>query len=307
MKLQINGMRVLLALVGVFGLLFGWLASLYYAVTVQRAIMPRLEERDVELFEEEVGPQWFDNWGARFLRARVVGAGVGLLSSDSQPGSERIDADVIAALARLPYLRTLDVWDDMSDEELSLIARLGRLRKVFIHCEFTAAGLSRLASLPQLELLNLSCYQINDDKIAALASFPALKRLRMRGVTCNNELISLHKLSHIEELDLSLCDVIFDPPHRNGESHLARWLGPGMNLRTLYLEHWSLGEADIHAIASQKHLELLDLCGCDVDPRFLQHLRPLHNLRGLGIPIWEIDDETISRAAQFLEFAGRLA
>ena len=72
-----------------------------------------------------------------------------------------------------------------------------------------------------------------------------------------------------------------------------------MNLRTLYLEHWSLGEADIHAIASLKRLELLDLCGCDVDPRLLEYLRPLHDLRGLGIPILEIDGEMISVLQSF--------
>ena len=224
MKLQIKGMRMLLSLVGVFGLLFGWLASLYHAAAVQRDIVMRLEEKGVGFVEEEVGPQWLDHLGARSLRIHVVGAGVEALPSDS----DLLDADVIAELGRLPYLRAFEVsHEHVSDDDLALVARLTRLQKLFVSFEFTVKGLSHLASLPRLELLNLSCYQINDDKIAALASFPALKRLRMRGVMCNTELPSLHKLSQIEELDLSRCDVIFDDPHRDGESHLGAGLGRG--------------------------------------------------------------------------------
>ena len=191
----------------------------------------------------------------------------------------QIDAAGLAALARLPELRALDLRGcgqinaaalaecaglerleslklggyAIDDRTLESLGKLPKLRSLAVEdCSVTAAGLKALQGLPLEELTLFRCWSIDDDALAPLAAFDKLRQLTLRDM----------------------------PIRGGGLVHLH----PQAELRTLNVSQTMLGDAALARIAAIESLTRLELHQTQITDEGLAALAPLASLEPLEPP-----------------------
>ena len=168
-------------------------------------------------------------------------------------------------------------------------ARLPRLQAIQIYDEVSDRDLNRLATLPQLDYLDLSGAELRPDRGTWFDSsdyrheyplaLPRLKRLDAPGTVLQGA--DLAGCTGIVELDLSRTVV---------DQNSAITLGSLTSLRVLTLRGTTLDDAGLEHLATLKSLTTLDISGTRVTDAGLPHLHALASLKTLWIANTTITD-----------------
>ena len=98
----------------------------------------------------------------------------------SLPENDRINGTFSAYLTGLPRLRYLNPGEHVTDEGLEEIAKLARLRVLFLEGSFSDEGLQRLRALKGLQALYVTSERITDEGIAVALELPELNELGLK-------------------------------------------------------------------------------------------------------------------------------
>jgi Leucine-rich repeat (LRR) protein len=120
--------------------------------------------------------------------------------------STRLSKESIVALARCPYLESLDFSGcELSRDRIAALVEHGRSirRPRLAKCGIENQDLSLLAGMPQLVELNLSGVDVRDTDAAWLSSLTNLRQLELADTRLTSEGLSKLRLDQLETLDLS--------------------------------------------------------------------------------------------------------
>jgi serine/threonine protein kinase/Leucine-rich repeat (LRR) protein len=169
----------------------------------------------------------------------------------------------------------------IADDDLKRLAGLTALRRVYFGPGITNAGMSYLANLPALEMLDLGSPLVTDDGLAHLQKLPALHTLNLlstRGIT-GAGFIHLQKLPQFKHLSVAMLQPAKDAMrHIKGIpalDSLALWNIPVTDAALVDLE----GSTINRLILSQT---------TKITPKGLASVRQLPRLRNLqigGVPM----------------------
>ncbi len=189
----------------------------------------------------------------------------GLLWQDVTNPSERL----ALLLRHVKALDDLQLQSDrITDDCLSQVGRLSRLRRLFIFKadHVTDAGLRHLSSLTSLERLDLRDSAVTDAGVVHLRSMPNLDSLDLSGSGVS---------------DAGLADL------RNLT-----------NLSVLALDRTKISDAGLVNVATLKNLSLLSLSGTSITDAGLAHLRDATQSVNLGLARTAITDEGLKHLSQ---------
>jgi len=121
--------------------------------------------------------------------------------------SLQVRGDAFALLPRLPRLRQLRIGSPIGDTGLSHMALIASLRVLNLpRGEFTDDGLRGLAALPDLELLRFHSPHVTDRGMRSIANFPSLRFLHLIDVPITDDgLRHLEGFQQLESLYLDGC------------------------------------------------------------------------------------------------------
>jgi hypothetical protein len=201
------------------------------------------------------------------------------------------DADLnrlAVALARLPYLRSLDLGGakGVSDAGMAALKGVGAdLEGLFL--DGTAigdAGLKALAeSAGKLRWLDLAQTRITDKGLTFVGQHKALRHLNLENIPAITDegIARIDSLGDLATLDLSGTSVQFK------NIPLEQWA----KLRRLDLSHTPIGDDGVKALAALKSLEELDLRATAVTGTGLAELAKLPNLKIVRLSDAAITDD----------------
>ena len=217
---------------------------------------------------------------------------LGLLSSLARLGflalnGDRCDDEAMRQIARLPHLRMLlaqgPVAGDAGFEALSASRSLeyywGR------ECpNLGGRGFSALASMPSLKGLAVSCKNVDDASLAALARFPALRELMPMDVTDEG----FRHVGRCERLEHLWCMYCRETGDRATE-HIS-----GLRLRSYYAGLTKITDRSLELLARMTSLERINLHHCKgITDKGVRALAALPALRELTIE----GSRTVTRGA----------
>jgi len=199
---------------------------------------------------------------------KISDAGWAHLGNLSELRSLTINApnDIAAArygfLAKLPNLEFFDslTFDDDDVDALLPVTSLRHVR-FGISCDLTAAGLAKLAALPNLRKLSLAFPGITEEGLSALEAFPALEELSLQdayehGRLTDRQLAAVGRLHKLPMLRLRNALNITD----EGIASLAGLSG----LRELRIENApNLTDACLASLGKLANLKGLVIGGCE--------------------------------------------
>ena len=174
----------------------------------------------------------------------------------------------------------LDVCDNITDDSCGVLGKMPQLRALnlkktaFEKQRISSQGLQKLATLKDLEVLNLYANNIND---------PSLEHLKM--------------MSRLQELDLSLTTVT-----DNGLSKLSH-LSKLKKLTLLYSEGFAgpkITNAGLKPLAGLSHLKDLNLIGARISDQGISDLSKLKGLEKLTLVGTRISTEGLRKLRESL-------
>ncbi len=229
------------------------------------------------------------------------------------------DQDV-PLLLRFTRLRHLDIssrdsvpfspsGNMITDKGLGMLSKLKSLQSInlFKNRHITAAGIARLAELPQLEGLNLSRVKLDGAMLRELARFPALRELDLEGCEFTgepHEFETMPSLPHLREINLSRCSFVCDkalkwvaqcrnlerltlPGNAKFADDGVRELARMTQLKSLRAGHMSnrvSSSALVEALGGMHSLQFIDLSSIKgVDDAVLGVIGRMHDLRHLTL------------------------
>jgi hypothetical protein len=102
----------------------------------------------------------------------------------------------MSAIAELKNLDNLEMWAALiEDEDLKHLLGLSKLRDLSLEqcSRLTSEGLSKLAALPNLEVLNLKQTRLDDDGLIALSKAPKLMTIDISNTSVTDSAIDKFK------------------------------------------------------------------------------------------------------------------
>ena len=250
-----------------------------------------------------------------------------------------LDATAVAAVARMPGLRILDLEaTDLGDAAMAALAGVGTLEELTLNStQVSDAGLAPLGGLRQLKRLRLNNTYVEG---AAFADWPAgamLEELSLLGTPANDvsiagvaRLTRLQRLVLAEsdvtgmgltalaellivDLDLSGTDVTDNAPlekfaglrslrlrdTRITDLTLARKLGGLRFLENLDLARTRISSAGMDGLANLTGLRVLDLAYAELDDAGLAKLAPLRQLETLNLDSTHVTDAGVKLLTGF--------
>ncbi len=239
------------------------------------------------------GATWRDNIiDDELLRkiALMLGRLRGLsLPNDSYSSGNIVSAAELSRLAKLPFLKTLDLWNcsEIDGTGFAHIADLNSVRSLGLTwSSITNEQLAPLAKLTSLQALKLSeCHSLFGPGLAHLKNLTSLKKLDLVGFNLGNEdLEYLKDLTSLQVLNLSHCNALSDA----GLAHLTNLT----SLQTLILKGANIANAGLAHLANLTSLETLDLRGRNqLTDAGLAHLVTLTSLKAVYL-----DGRTLNHA-----------
>lgn len=227
-------------------------------------------------------------WPAHALE----GSALGLLSSLSHLGflavdGDRCDDEALRQIGRLPHLRMLLAQGPAAGD--AGFAALSASRSIeFIwgrECpNLGNRGFLALASMPSLQGLAVSCRNVDDESLSALARFPALRQLMPMDVTDEG----FRHVGRCERLEHLWCMYCRDTGDRATE-HLS-----GLRLRSYYAGLTKITDRSLAILAGMTSLERIELHHCKgITDKGVRALAALPALRELSIE----GSRTVTRSA----------
>lgn len=171
----------------------------------------------------------------------------------------------------------LELCDEVTDEACEPLSEMRQLRSLvlkksgFERKRVSDAGLKRLQSLSELEVLNLYGNRVTDDGLAHLQSFKKLRELNLSLLPITDAgLEHLTPLTSLERLDL-LYSEGFSGPKLTNDAGAA--LEPLSNLTALDLTGAKLTDTGLVRLQGLTQLKMLQLARTDVSENGLREFR----------------------------------
>ena len=200
---------------------------------------------------------------------------------------------VLFAIAQLPFCEgAKDPVDEILYWGGKIKKRDGRVVSVNLHrCQVTDSFMINLASLTDLEDLDLATTKVTDKGIAHIANLVNLKELHLgsNSHVSGKCLVFLKKLKNLERLDLSLLSIQDDdlslldlPKLRHVNLNTARITGKGLqflekspNLVSIGLGYTNVTDSDLAALKKMKNLREIDLTETKITGKGLNEIKNL--------------------------------
>ncbi len=190
----------------------------------------------------------------------------------------RVSTHLAAALGDLDQLRSL-LWMDLSIGAAGaevVAARLVNLSRLVLIGAIGDRGASAIATLENLESLDLTENGIGDEGATQLARLTSLSSLGLSGNSISDRgVVALAKLSQLSSLNLSSNRAISDV----GAQALSGLRG----LISLNLSHNAVGDEGARALAELSELSVLNLAANHVGDTGVAAIASLSKLRSLGL------------------------
>lgn len=221
-----------------------------------------------------------------------------------------IHDDDLKMLSSLPEIKTMNLraisqeGGFLSQAGLEPLRSLRKLERLDLSYNYFKVDLSPLDHHPRLTFLDLTSPNrksstFDDETLKTIATLPVLKKLRMANIRCTEEGLRSLAGSSIEYLDYDFPGN-FDITSLSGLKNLRRWTVPFDDLPSNRLAAFTgltklknleisltgegITEAELHALASMKSLEVLYIGGReDADWGLLRAIHQLPNLKSLQL------------------------
>jgi Leucine-rich repeat (LRR) protein len=250
-----------------------------------------------------------------------------------------LDAPAVAALARMPGLRVLDLEaTELGDAAMAAIAGIATLEELTLNStQVSDAGLASLGGLRHLKRLRLNNTYVEGAAFGAWPEDSGLEELSLLGTPANDVSVAgvarlgrlrwlvlaesditgtgLRALTALplERLDLSGCDVGDDAPldqflklralrlrdTRISDLTLSRTLGALRALETLDLARTRISNAGMDGLAKLTRLRILDLAYAELDDAGLKKLVALTDLETLNLDSTHVTDAGVDLLSGF--------
>ena len=217
---------------------------------------------------------------------------LGLLSSLARLGflaldGDRCDDEAMRQLARLPHLRMLLAQGPVAGDDGFEALSASRSLEYYWGREcpnLGGRGFSALASMPSLKGLAVSCKNVDDASLAALARFPALRELMPMDVTDEG----FRHVGRCERLEKLWCMYCRETGDRATE-HISE-----LRLRSYYAGLTKITDRSLELLARMTSLEHINLHHCKgITDKGVRALAALPALRELTIE----GSRTVTRGA----------
>ena len=234
--------------------------------TPENVIIP--PDYDIGLCPEKMNRERFPVW-VRYLETRER---IKYLDLSGQ----EIDNENLALLERFPNLEHLDISNtNINDNGLAHLEKTKGLKHLDLSqcCWISDKGMGALSSLNYLTTLDLSETRITNESLVHVSKLTYLKHLVLKKTSIKGAALTpLDRLHALIYLDLS---------------------------------HTAIEDAALAALCGCPNLETLWLDDCKgITDAGLAHLRPLKNLRKLGLSNTEIDDKGVEENLMQLGLRG---
>jgi internalin A len=166
----------------------------------------------------------------------------------------------------------------LTDKGLTYLAVLSSLEVLEISSgRITNAGLANLAKLPSLRYLILEGTNFTDDAMAYLKDFSSLRILDAGALNSltDADMVHIANIPNLEEINLCWSGDISD----NGMAALARLA----SLKKLYIPHSKVTDKGLSYLRSCKNLEYLSLPYKEISDVGLTYIGQMSNLRHLSV------------------------
>lgn len=206
---------------------------------------------------------------------------------------ERLVGADLRHIAPLTQLRVLDLLNtDLTDEDLRALAPLTQLRRLVIHGDLSGRGFVHLGCAQTLESLRLSGDDVDDEGVAALEGYTALRHLNLGATSVTRA--SFGVISGLPELrTLVLAGA------RGVDEYGLDQLANLPHLRELDLGYTRVTHAGLHRFAFYPALRVLDLGETEeMDGEGLRDLARISTLRELRLDRAEITDAGLVHLAE---------
>ena len=185
--------------------------------------------------------------------------------------------EAMRQIGALPHLRMLMAQDtDAGDDGFTALARSKTIEYLWgRRCyNLTGRGFTALATMPALRGLSVSCRNVNDDALAALPSFPALRELMPIDVTDSG----FRHVGRCEALAALWCMYCRQTTDAATE-HIA-----GLKLRTYYAGATQITDRTLEILSRMPSLEKISLWSCaGITDAGVEALAALPRLRELSV------------------------
>jgi Leucine-rich repeat (LRR) protein len=205
----------------------------------------------------------------------------------------RLSTLAMFQIARLKSLRTLDIDEtDVGDAGLEAIKLMPALREVSFQGMrgVRRKGLTALASLRRLEILNLGFAEI-DDAVGELGASRSLRELYLfRSTVTDAQAPALARIKTLRTLSLAYTTI--------GDGMMPALAGLP-HLHALSLVGTRVSDAGLRVLARSKTLAELDLSGTEIGDKGIEALQDLRKLASLVLRESKITDAGIAVLARF--------
>ena len=250
-----------------------------------------------------------------------------------------LDAAAVAAVARMPELRVLDLEaTDLGDASMAMLTGIATLEELTLNStQVTDAGVKALGGLRRLKRLRLNNTYVegagfaewpadsvleelsllgtpaNDVSIATLARLARLRRLVLAESDVTGMGLTPLAALPLTELDLSGADIGDNAPlemftelralrlrdTRISDLTLARKLASLRMLENLDLARTRVSNAGMDGLASLTSLRVLNLAYAELDDAGLGKLRALTQLETLNLDSTHVTDSSVAVLAGY--------
>ncbi|HEY7314060.1 MAG TPA: hypothetical protein VH643_32215, partial [Gemmataceae bacterium] len=183
-----------------------------------------------------------------------------------------------------PVIAVTVFQPSFTDDELKSLAGLTKVRKMNLaNTKSTGVGFKDLTGLKDLTELQVSQTPLSDEGLKAIAALTQLKVLELRGSKVTDPgLRQLKPLTQLEELAVA----------NNGERGDSGAVNIAANLKQLkrlYIDNSSVGDAGVTELAKMPNLQLLTINGTRITDNALEALTKLTTLEELHLSHFPTD------------------
>lgn len=291
------GLRTLLALMVVSGLLFAWMGNFVVRVHRQRSVVNQLQVL-----------------GGTVL---YVDSYTGVKRTKEIPFGQKIVQAIVGDDAFATVWRVSFQGDTKAtDKDLALLTQLPDLRMVDLQGpNFTEEGLKYVCQVPELRVLHLTDVDLKADTLACLQAADRLTSLMLIELTMTDEtlrpLSTLPKLEQIFLFEANVTSAVLEPlaglpnlravgihncPGVDGDA--LRHLDKMPSLEILQLRKTSISGADLAQLRGLRQLQSLDLGETAVSDIGMEHIASLPKLHTLRLSFTQVGDAGLAALAE---------
>jgi len=263
-------------------------------------------EESGDVYEDinPAAPRWLADWiGEDFFRTAV---GVSI-RPEADRGIRHLTGDEMARLAGLPQLKYLQLWCDITDDDLRHVRSLRNLESLILtDAKISDAGMQHLARLPRLDTLMIGELEYLPAGLISDAGLAALRERKLQRLILEKARVTDRGLEQIA--DLSQLDVLRIGYAPDAPASLA-WLARCPKLDTLELRGVTMTDQGWASLAACPTLGTIRFFDSRIADAGLRELGALPALRVLALKNSPIEGQGLEALTRLksLEIKGSAA